>query len=167
MRSQYEDEEVVEWQALDEAGNPVGDPLVVRYTSEGKVVDRLRSESGKSVSISEENPLMETTVPMSPLAEMFGRLLPLAEKWLKKQVGEVEEVPETERILTPLKASKILHLHVQTVLKMCREGKLEASKICGNEVNGKGGKYLIPREAVDAYIRKQKLIHGERRRSTK
>lgn len=169
MRSQYEDEEVVEWQALDEAGNPVGDSLVVRYTPEGKVVDRPRSKSGESVSISEENPLMETTVPMNPLAEMFGRLLPLAEKWLEKQVGEVEvEKPTGDpKFLTPEEASIMLHLHVQTVMKMCREGKIDAVKNGGNAHNGMGGKWLIPREAIDGYLHKQRVIHGQRRRPAK
>lgn len=169
MATQYKVGDVVEWRELDEAGKPVGEPLVARYTADGMVFDRLRSQSRESFSISQENPLMETTVPMNPLAEMFGRLLPLAEKWLEKQVGEVEAEKPTgdPKFLTPEEASIMLHLHVQTVMKMCREGKIDAVKNGGNAHNGMGGKWLIPREAIDGYLHKQRVIHGQRRRPAK
>ena len=114
--------------------------------------------------------MMELTSPVNPLAEILGRLLPLlplAERWLEKQVGEAEVVPEPERMLTPKEASVLLKLHVQTVMAWCREGKLDAVKIGGNKVNGKGGKFLIPREAIDAYIAQQRLIHGSRKGGAK
>jgi excisionase family DNA binding protein len=170
MDKQFKVGDVVEWQALDEAGTPVGDPLVVRYTAEGKVVDRPRSGSGGSNSFSEEETQpMEMTVPVNPLAEALGRLLPLAEKWLEKQVGEVEAEKPTgdPKFLTPEEASIMLHLHVQTVMKMCREGKIDAVKNGGNAHNGMGGKWLIPREAIDGYLHKQRVIHGQRRRPAK
>lgn len=170
MRSQYEVGDVVELRALDAEGNPVGDPLVVRYTAEGKVVERPRSGSGGSLSRTrEETATMDMTAPTTSLADILGRLATVAEKWLEKQVGQVEaEVPSGDPMfLTPEEAATILRLHVQTVLKWCREGEISAMKLGGNKVNGKGGKYLIPREAVDAYLREQTLIHGERRRPAK
>lgn len=118
----------------------------------------------------EENPIMELTSPVNPLADVLGHLLPLvplAKRWLEKQVGEAEVVPEPARMLTPKEASVLLNLHVQTVMAWCREGKLDAVKIGGNEVNGKGGRYLIPREAIDAYLAKQRLIHGSRKGGVK
>jgi len=175
MDKQFKVGDVVELQALDEAGTPVGDPLVVRYTAEGKVVDRPRSGSGGSNSFSEEETQpMEMTVPVNPLAEALGRLLPLAEKWLEKQVGQVEREasagqpsqPEKEWY-TPEEVAALFHLHVQTVMKWCREGKLKAEKIGGNDANGKGGRYLISREAINAYLHEQRVIHGQRRRKAK
>ena len=169
MRSQYAVGDVVEWRELDAEGNPIGDPLVVRYTAEGMAIDRPRSKWGESVSAKEESPTMEMMAPVNPLAEAIGRLLPLAEKWLEKQVGQVEaeRPPEAKQMLTPKEASPLLNLHVQTVMGWCREGKLDAVKVGGNEVNGKGGKYLIPRKAIDDYLQRQRLIHGQRRRNAK
>ena len=100
------------------------------------------------------------------LTDILGRLVTVAEKWFEKQVGE-KEVPETERMLTPKEASVLLNLHVQTVMAWCREGKLHAEKVGGNEANGKGGRYRIPREAINAYLHRQRLIHGQRRRNAK
>ena len=108
-------------------------------------------------------------IAMNQIHDPWGRLATVAERYMdflerEARANEAEKDQHDERMLTPLKASKILHLHVQTVMKMCKEGKLDAAKICGNEVNGKGGKYVIPREAIDAYLQRQRLIYGERRK---
>lgn len=118
----------------------------------------------------EENPMMELTSPMNPMAEILGHLLPLvplAKRWLEKQVGDVKAVSAPGPFLTPEEASVLLHLHVQTVTAWCREGRLDAVKVGGNKVNGKGGKFLIRREAIDAYIAQQRLIHGSRKGGAK
>ncbi len=129
---------------------------------------RPRISGDQSVS-HEENTKMEMSAPTTSLAEILGRLATVAEKWLENAGGSHEaNKPSAEpKYLTPEEVAAILRVHVQTVLKWCRQGRLGASKHGGNEVNGKGGKYLILREAVDAYLRKQTLIHGERRRSVK
>lgn len=62
MAKHFKVGEVVEWRQLDAGGNPVGEPLVVRYAEEGKVVGQPRSEPGGSISPREERGLMETTV---------------------------------------------------------------------------------------------------------
>lgn len=112
---------------------------------------------------------MEMSAPANTLADILARMLPLAEKWLEEQIGgqEAEKSPEEQRTLTPKEASTILRIHWQTVTGWCREGKIDAVKIGGNKNNGKGGRYLIPREAIDAYLNKQRLIHGDKRRSAK
>ncbi len=112
---------------------------------------------------------MEMSAPMIPLADILGRLATVAEKWLESQVGgqEAEKSPEEERMLTPKEASTILRIHWQTVMEWCREGKIDAVKIGGNKNNGKGGRYLIPREAIDACLNKRRLIYGDKRRSAK
>lgn len=169
MKRQFKDGDGVEWRALNEKGEPTGNSLFDRQTADGMAVDRLRAKSGGSLLRKEETPPMEMIAPVNPLAEMLCRLLPLAEKWLEKQVGQVEaERPaEAKQMLTPKEASPLLNLHVQTVMAWCREGKLDAVKIGGNEANGRGGRYLIPREAIENYLHKQRVIHGERRRSAK
>jgi len=112
---------------------------------------------------------MEMSAPTNNVADILARILPLAEKWLEEQIGgqEAEKSPEEQRTLTPKEASTILRIHWQTVTGWCREGKIDAVKIGGNKNNGKGGRYLIPREAIDAYLNKQRLIHGDKRRSAK
>ncbi len=112
---------------------------------------------------------MDMTAPTNSLADVLGRLATVAEKLLKNTGGsQGGDKPSADpKYLTPQEVAEILRVNVQTVLKWCRQGNLEASKHGGNKVNGMGGKYVIPREAVDAYLRKQTLIHGERRRSAK
>ena len=112
---------------------------------------------------------MEMIAPTNTLADILARMLPLAENWLEKQVGDkVGERPsEPPLFLTPMEASVLLHLHVQTVSDWCRQGKLGAVKTGGNDHNGLGGKWAIPREAIDAYLNKQRLIHGDKRRRPK
>lgn len=129
--------------------------------------DRPRLEASGSLSAREGTPQMDSVAPMNALAETLGRLLPLVQMWLEKQVGQLEPATEARQMLTPKEASPLLNLHVQTVMAWCREGKLDAVKIGGNEFNGKGGKYLIPREAIDAYLHKHRVIHGQRRRNAK
>jgi len=66
---------------------------------------------------------------------------------------EAPSSPAIER-LSPLAAAKQMRLNEQTVMKWCREGRLVASKL--------GGKWLIPQESVDAYIRTCEVIHGRK-----
>ena len=103
--------------------------------------------------------------PLDRLATVAERYMNFLER--EARASEAEKKQHDERTLTPLEASKILRIHVQTVMTWCREGKLDAVKIGGNKVNGKGGKFLIPREAIDAYIVQQRLIHGSRKGGAK
>ena len=121
----------------------------VDFTGRGEGRPRGAEPGSDSFSREETQP-MEMTAPANPLAEILGRLmplLPLAERWLEKQVGEQagpkaeseDSSPLVKEWYTPEEASVLLRLHVQTVMKWCREGKIEASKAGGNERNGRGG----------------------------
>lgn len=57
------------------------------------------------------------------------------------------------RFLVPAEAARMMRVHVQTVMKWCRERKLEAIK--------SGRSWLIPHEAVEAYVRSCRLIGGD------
>jgi excisionase family DNA binding protein len=88
----------------------------------------------------------------------INRLADLVSTWLEKALEEKQQKP---RMLSPEEAAKILRIHVQTVTAWCREGKIRAVKNGGNDANGKGGKWLIPREEIDAYLHRQQVIHGK------
>lgn len=102
----------------------------------------------------------------SRFAEALERIAEIAERAFGGKQEEIKEEP-AQRLLNPEEASKIMHLHVQTVTAWCREGKLRASKIGGNEANGKGGKWLISREEVDHYLHRQQVIHGKKKGGAK
>ena len=61
---------------------------------------------------------------------------------------------QAPQILTPTEAAEKMLLEKQTVTKWCREGRLQASKV--------GRKWIIPKESVEAYIRKNEVVHGRR-----
>jgi excisionase family DNA binding protein len=92
-------------------------------------------------------------------AEAILRIAEVVERLGPKQ-EEVKEEPAL-RLLNPEEASKIMRLNVQTVTAWCRKGKIKGIKVGGNETNGKGGKWLIPREEVDHYLHRQQVIHGK------
>ena len=104
-------------------------------------------------------------------AESFSRFAEALERIAQvvERLGPKEEANEEpiQRTLTPQEASKILRLNVQTVMDWCRTGKLKGIKIGGNETNGRGGKWLIPRDEIDAYLRRDRLIKGPRKEAGK
>jgi excisionase family DNA binding protein len=116
----------------------------------------------ESSSSEKENPQM-IAVPeetFSRFADVLERIAEVVERLGPKE--EIKEEPN-QRTLTPQEAAKILRLNVQTVLEWCRTGKLKGIKIGGNEINGRGGKWLIPRDEIDAYLRRDRLIKGPRK----
>lgn len=121
--------------------------------------------SGAFIS-GKENPAM-IAMPVESFSRFAEALERIAE--VVERLGPKEEVKEEpiQRTLTPQEASKILRLHVQTVMDWCRTGKLKGIKIGGNETNGRGGKWLIPRDEIDAYLRRDRLIKGPRQEDRK
>ena len=130
--------------------------------------DRPRPEIDGSLLMREDISL-EMIAPTNNVADIIARMLPLAEQWLQKQVGgqEAGKPSDNPKYLTCEESAPILGVSVYTVQKWCREGKIDAVKSGGNDNNGMGGKWVIPREAIDAYLNKQRLIHGEKWRSAK
>lgn len=100
-------------------------------------------------------------------AESFSRFAEALERIAEvvERLGPKEEVKEEpiQRTLTPQEASKTLRVNVQTVMDWCRKGKLKGVKIGGNEINGRGGKWLIPWDEIDAYLRRDRLIKGTKK----
>ena len=97
-----------------------------------------------------ENSMIAINQEMEPFERIALGIERLIEVLVPK---EATSSPAVER-LSPLAAAKQMRLNEQTVMKWCREGRLVASKL--------GGKWLIPQEAVDAFIRKCEVIHGRR-----
>jgi excisionase family DNA binding protein len=95
--------------------------------------------------------------PLDRLATVAERYMDFLERMSCK--GE-QEKPQSPKYLTPAEVAEILRVHVQTVMEWCRDGKLEAFKSGGHPINGKGGKWVIPHESVDHYLRRHQLIHG-------
>jgi len=87
-------------------------------------------------SLSEKETPQMIAVP----ADVFLRLVEFVDRLAERvdQRFPKEEVREPlQRILTPLEASKKMHLHPQTVMEWCREGRIKATKL--------GRKWLIPK----------------------
>jgi excisionase family DNA binding protein len=98
------------------------------------------------------------------ILDPMDRIATVVERYLEFLMSSRDEQKKPKSVdhLTPAEVSAILRVHVQTVMEWCRDGKLEASKSGGHPANGKGGKWVIPRESVDRYLRRHQLIHGSR-----
>jgi excisionase family DNA binding protein len=117
-----------------------------------QVIKKNRPASvGGEFSFEKENSMIAINHELEP----FERIALGIERLIEVLVPKVEapSSPAVER-LSPLAAAKQMRLNEQTVMKWCREGRLVASKL--------GGKWLIPQESVNAFIRKCEVIHGRR-----
>lgn len=94
-------------------------------------------------------------VGQNPDTDLAGTIREIFD-WLKPRIesafGAITPPEPIQRMLTPHEASKVMKLHVQTVMTWCREGRLTASKV--------GRKWLISREAIEEHLRRHQLIHG-------
>lgn len=99
---------------------------------------------------------------VTQFADAVVRLAEVLERLGPKEKA-TEETPHLKEWLTPEEASTILRVHVQTVTAWCREGKLRASKNGGNEINRKGGKWVISRKEIERYLHRHQVIHGEQK----
>ena len=105
----------------------------------------LSSDEEEDCNVIDVNGTME---PFERIADGIERLIDLLVP--KEAVSPTQASP----MLAPAQAAAKMRLHEQTVMRWCRERRLQASKI--------GGKWLIPQESVDAFIRKCEVIHGRR-----
>jgi excisionase family DNA binding protein len=126
---------------------------------------RPRLPDTASISGKENSPMIAIAETFARLTDALERLTEIAER----EYGGREEAREesSQRMLSPEEASKVMNIHAQTVTAWCRNGRLQAFKIGGNEANGRGGKWLIPREAIDAYLHRQQVIHGTKKGGAK
>ena len=129
-----------------------------------RVIEQVRLEwnrlpSHPNAFVSEkENPNMIALDGTDDLAERGADLLcKILERFLlKTQPNNVPESSQSsERMLTPAEAAKEMRLNVQTVMAWCREGRIAATKLTG--------KWLIPREEVDRFLHRNRLINGQRK----
>lgn len=86
------------------------------------------------------------------IREIFQWLKPKVEAAFPERVTEVETA-----MLTPEQVAQMLRVNVQTVMKWCRQGEKATYHLSALKV---AGKWLIPKEAVDAALRKAQMIHG-------
>lgn len=107
---------------------------------------------------------MEMTAPVNPLAEILGRLLPLlplAERWLEKQVGEQagpkaeaeDSSPAVKEWYSPVEASVEINRTPNHVRELCRK------KIFGKR--DAGGRWVINRKELEAFRLGRIKVHGE------
>ena len=136
-----------------------------------KAIDFPASGRGRSPFVATRAYYAEENQMIAMPEETFSRFTEALERIAEvvERLGPKDEAKEEpiQRTLTPQEASKILRLNVQTVMDWCRTGKLKGIKIGGNEINGRGGKWLIPRDEIDAYLRRDRLIKGPRKGGAK
>lgn len=92
----------------------------------------------------------------------LARIATVAERWLElqeqaKAASATNVESPRPQVLTPAEVAAALRLHVQTVMRWCREGEIAATKI--------GRKWLVPRSEVDRQLTRYQLIHGRPRGS--
>lgn len=106
---------------------------------------------------------METPEMIAVPAESFSRFAEALERIAQvvERLGPKEEVKEEpiQRMLTPREASKAMHLHVQTVMDWCREGKIRATKL--------GRKWLISKEEVGRQLHRYEIVNGKKKGGAK
>jgi excisionase family DNA binding protein len=81
-------------------------------------------------------------------------------QWLKPKVEAVlpERRAEAETaMLTPEQVAQRLGVHVQTVMKWCRQREKASCPLSAIKI---ARKWLIPKESVDAVLLKAQVIHG-------
>lgn len=147
---------------MNKRQHEVAHPADAAASNRVVIGDRPPVDARGSLSIQEK-----TMIAMNQIHDPWARLATVAERYMdflerEATANESEKGQQDERMLTPREASKILRLNAQTVMEWCRTGKLKGIKIGGTKINGKGGKWLIPREEIDAYLRRDRLINGPR-----
>ena len=137
-----------------------GDGRLARYAKEDveRAIASLRRHRPPKTDwlfVGEEEDSKMIDVREAPDTDLAGTIREIFD-WLKPRIegafGAIKPPEESQRMLTPQEASKVMRLNVQTVMAWCREGRLTASKI--------GRNWLIPREAIEEHLRRHQLIHG-------
>ena len=92
-------------------------------------------------------------VSLDPQAEPLERIANGLDRLIEALMPKASpEAAPSIRMFTTQEASKAMRLNSETVVKWCREGKLAGTKV--------GRKWLVPSEAIDAYLRRQEMVYG-------
>ena len=111
--------------------------------------DRPALAAVKSYLNEEDNKMIDAVGASNELANVLRDVF----EWMKPRLATAfPDKAETPPVLSPEQVADRLRLNIQTVMKWCRQGRIQATKI--------GGKWLIPHESVEAYVRKCETIHG-------
>lgn len=108
-----------------------------------------RPPARAGVLVSGEMPATEFVNEINSWERIARSIEKLAEALTPKAINE----PAQPKWLSPAEAAKAMRVNVQTVMKWCRAGRLEASKV--------SGKWLIPQKAIDAEVHRLKVIGGK------
>jgi excisionase family DNA binding protein len=94
-----------------------------------------------------------TMVSLDPQAEPLERIANGLDRLIEALMPKASpEAAPSIRMFTTEEASKAMRLNSETVVKWCRVGKLAGTKV--------GRKWLVPSEAIDAYLRRQEMVYG-------
>ena len=118
--------------------------------------NRLRGKEAWSYPNKEDLNVIDVMGPEGELAGVVREIF----QWLKPrwEVAFPEQRVETATgMLTPQQVAQRLRVHVQTVMKWCRQGDKASCPLSASKL---AGKWLIPKEAVDAALRRAQVIHG-------
>jgi excisionase family DNA binding protein len=83
----------------------------------------------------------------------WERIAASIEKLAAAFTPKVVDEPVVPKVFTPAEAAKVMRVNVQTVMEWCRTKRLTAYKV--------GRRWLIPVEAVNAYLRGQEVRNGK------
>ena len=118
--------------------------------------NRLRGKEAWSYPNKEDLNVIDVMGPEGELAGVVREIF----QWLKPrwEVAFPEQRVETATgMLTPQQVAQRLRVQVQTVMKWCRQGDKASCPLSASKL---AGKWLIPKEAVDAALRRAQVIHG-------
>lgn len=119
----------------------------VKTTAAGQAYDFLQPLRDVGQQNATSVPAYNATQPVAGNAEfVLAEILGVIRDSLQEMQGT------QKAFYKPKEVAEILNVHVQTVMKWCREGKLAAIK--------SGRSWLIPHESVEAYVRSCRLIRG-------
>ena len=121
--------------------------------------ERLQGREAWSYSNKEDQNVIEAIRANNQLADVLREVF----EWVKPRLDTVlsertvADQGEQTAMLTPEQVAQRLGVHVQTVMKWCRQRDKASCPLSASKL---ARKWLIPKEAVDAALRKAQMIHG-------
>lgn len=137
-------------------GPGLTNPMFPKPVVEQFVEERRPKSSDKESYREEEGMKNMEFVTNNDLAVVVREIF----QWLKPKLEAAfpERQTETETaMLTPEQVAQRLGVHVQTVMKWCRQRDKASCPLSASKI---ARKWLIPQEAVEAALRRAQMIHG-------